>query len=81
MLNGDVAARAQPRRASALLGSELTDPHIDPTGKLSGEFPLEPTPPSHLDGLADAQPMAIDHDEQRVVANAVAALLGRLERD
>ena len=44
MLNGDVATRAQPGRASALLGSELADPHIDPTGKFSAESRLEPTP-------------------------------------
>src|SRR5262245_15699517 len=36
--------------------------------------------PAHLDGLGDAQAMAVDHQDQRVVANAVAAFLGGLEQ-
>src|SRR5262245_58691278 len=35
---------------------------------------------AHLDGLRDAQPVAIEHEQQRVVANAVAPLLGGLEQ-
>src|SRR5215510_14542936 len=58
---------------------------------LDGERALEPGDPqarafdveltaAHADGLADAQAVPVDHQEQGIVADAVPAFLGRLKQ-
>ena len=59
-----------------MLSIERTLAALDPDSRPFQVDRIEP----HVDGLADAQPVAVGQQEQRVVAFAVSTAFGRFEQ-